>query len=297
MSAALQDPLAVPPGQPAQPQITPEIIQQILGIGEEEARQIFEILPQLCQAAQPQFQQGAEFQNIQQGIADLAEYQTFLNFMNSPMVSDCERKKLEQIDAPTLFEIVKNVNLLVAAGTPTKDALSRIAWSDQAKKNVTTKEIAEWILETLIPRILNPLMEGQEQLAQIVSTMAQQAVIGQPQPGAAGAIPGQGIGMGGQPQLQNQPQAQGQTQGQQYPWRNSQGDQLWYKILQKDSNGKKSFMSDSLEMDVVEDSIKIDENGVMTADAVMTAAMVQTYMRDGEGAESSERSKGTEAGM
>ena len=285
MSAALPIQGAGLGGQPpVQPQITSEMIMEIFNIEEEQALMILQTLPQLCQAAQPQIQQSAEIGAIQQGV-DLANYNSFLNIMNSNIVTDAERKRVLGLDNKTLFEIIKATSILIDAGSPTKDALSRIAWTDKTAKDPTAKQIGEWILEILMPRVIQPMMEGQEQLMQVVSAMVEEQLMLQQQqqlPGQ-GPAPGQGIGVGGQPQYQNQPQnqppAQGQEQGgQSYPWKNSNGDSL--KIF-TDVTGK-NWVKDSMSLDIVEDSVKIDENGILTGDAVMTAAMVQTYMRDGK---------------
>ncbi len=283
MSAALPIQGAGLGGQPpVQPQITSEMIMEIFNIEEEQALMILQTLPQLCQAAQPQIQQGAEIGAIQMA-GDIADFQGFLNTINSPLITDQERKWLYQLDAKTMFEVVKGTGMLATNGTPTADALSRISWSDATAKNPNAKDIAKWILEILMPRIINPLIQGQEQLMQVISAMVeeqylQQAATQQQFPGQ-GPAPGQGIGVGGQPQYQNQPPAQGQEQGgQSYPWKNSNGDSL--KIF-TDATGKK-WVKDSMNLDIVKDSIKIDENGTLTGDAVMTAAMVQTYMRDGK---------------
>lgn len=275
MSAALQIPPAGPSGQQAQPQITTEMIMQIYNMGEEEANLLLQSLPQLCQAAASQLQQGTEIQNIQQGM-DLQDFQAFLNIINSPIVTDTERKWINQLDTKTLFEVVKATSILVDVGTPTKNALSRIQWTDQTAKNPTAKEIGEWILGVLMPRVIQPLAEGQQQLVQIVSAMVEEQMALQ-----QGAVPGQGIGMGGPPQYQNQPPAnQGQAQGNiQYPWKNSKGDSILYNFT-TDATGKQ-IMSDSLEMDVVKDTIVI-KDGLLEADTVMTAAMIQTYTKDGK---------------
>ncbi len=81
------------------------------------------------------------------------------------------------------------------------------------------------------------------------------------------------------------PQQQGQIPQQQqqpiqFPWQTNSKDESWPKIRTiTDETGKvvKKEMLDSIDMDIVKNSIAIDENGVLSADAVMTAAMVQDY--------------------
>jgi len=287
MSAALQQPPAVPPQpQPAQNQnITPEMLMEMFAIGEEEAVRILQALPQLCGAAQPQIQQGAEIGAIQQGY-DMQNFLNFMNLISSPIITDQERAYILQLDVDVLYEVSKNTSLLADARRFTADSVKSMVWSDKAK-TMNAEEIAGWIMEVLIPQILEPMMQTQEQLTQGQELTAQklmelaqltaQQQAPQPtvqQPGAqpmngTGPNPGQGIGMGGVPQ------------GQRYPWKNSKGDSLWYKMFQ-DSTGKKTLMVDSLQMDIQKDSMKIDEDGVLTGDAIMTAAMVQTYMKDGK---------------
>lgn len=272
MSAALQNQGAMPGGQQPPAQITAEMLMQIFNIGEAEAKAILQALPQLCQAAQPQLAQGEQFQQIQQEAADVREFKGFLDILGSPIVTPVERMAVLSLDYATLFEVARATNRLAQAGTPTKDALARIAWSDAVSKNVNAKQIAQWILEVLMPRIINPIIAGQTELVNAVAALSQERMT---QQGAAQGMPPQQ----GQPAAQPAAQ-QAAQQGQRYPWKNSKGDSVWYKIM-TDASGKK-IMSDSLEMDIVKDSIKVDETGVLTADAVMTAAMVQTYMKDGK---------------
>jgi len=260
------------PGQfQAQSQITPQTLMEIFNIGEEEAAKILQVLPQLCQTANPQIQREMEIQAIQRGM-DIQNFQSFLNIINGPLVTDQERAFVYQLSVKDLYEIAQGTSLLGMAGNVTKDSLSRIAWSDAIKKNIKASEVAEWIVTVLIPRVLTPMMAGQEEIARRLMQMAQY------QQAMAAAQQQQAPQQQAQAQQQNQNQNQNQIR---YPWKNSNGDMVWYKMF-KDSTGTKTIMSDSLEMEMVQDSVKIDEDGILTGDAVMTAAMVQTYMKDGK---------------
>jgi hypothetical protein len=82
-------------------------------------------------------------------------------------------------------------------------------------------------------------------------------------------------------QQQGQPRQQIPQQNSapiQFPWQNNSTDEGWPRIRAvRDENGTKFQMLDSIGMDIVKNTIAIDENGILSADAVMTAAMVQDY--------------------
>lgn len=78
------------------------------------------------------------------------------------------------------------------------------------------------------------------------------------------------------------PQQQQQQAPIQFPWQQNSTDdnQGWPRArIVQDETGKKIKieMLDSIDMDIVKGSIAIDENGILSADAVMTSAMVQDY--------------------
>ena len=73
-----------------------------------------------------------------------------------------------------------------------------------------------------------------------------------------------------------QPQPPGAPLGPEikFPWMNEKDEKPWG--IYTDEKTGAVIMVDSIEMDLVQDSIKI-EDGIMTGDAIMTAAMVQDY--------------------